>query len=483
MKYVKNHEGYALLFVLFLVVFFVGLSSVFVAASFNNSKQETTIDVRNQSVVAAEMGVKYNINNLLNEIKLLNQEYKDFMNTNLNSLVTKATTVTTAKDNNLPLPSGMSTDACNVYYSSVHINAWIDCETKEIEKAGLNMYTSKVNSLYADLAPEEKLIDSKTSYQLMPLGTVPTFDMATRKINIPFTVQGKQNTAKKNLNANLVVTIPDHTSETNDIVIKTILSEKDTVDRIFIPPNDNASICPALASEMTSGVCKYTGTNLEGYLASLPDPSKVSIKVVDLCYAMENKTKCNLNNLHGSGGTVYIKPSNQTLNVDNLNNLQDISMYVDGELIIKNSNSADNNTIVSRSYSFHVSMNLTNSNIIVLGNEAKTGYIDWKSTGKSVTVSTNSKMCINLNGINLANSSDLKDLSILSDNGKLILYPGRTDMFKLPAAVNGKIIYMDDFVAFLNECNVNTAGLPEGHSMKQFIDSTTEIEASVDYGK
>ena len=482
MKYVNNHKGYALLLVLFLVVFFVGLSAVFVAASFNNANQERTIDVRNQSVVAAEMGVKYNINNLLNEIKILNQDYKDFMNTSLNTLVNKATTVTTAKDNNLPLPTGMSIAACNVFYSSTHINAWIDCETKEIEKAGLDMYTSEVNPVYTDLAPQENRIDSKTKYELMPLAINPVFNPASRQIEIPLAVQGKQNTSVKTLNATLIVTIPDHTSETNDIVIKTILSEKETVDRIFIPPNDNTSICPAQASAMTSGVCKYTGTNLENYLASLPDPSKVSIKVDDLCYAIEDKNNCNLNSLDGSGGAVYIKPSNQTLNVDNLNNLQDISMYVDGNLIIKNSNSADNNTIVSRSYSFHVSMNLTNSNLVVLGNEDKTGFIDWKSTGKSVTVSTNSKMCINLNGISLANSSDLTEPSILSNNGKLILYPGRIDMVKLPAAVEGKIIYMNDFVAFLNECNVNTAGLPEGHSMKQFIDSTTEIEATVDYG-
>lgn len=482
MKYVKNHKGYALLLVLFLVVIFVGLSAVFVAASFNNAKQESTVDVRNQSVVAAEMGVKYNINNLKNEIKILNQDYKNFMNSSLTTLVDKATAVTTAKDNNLPLPSGMSTAACNVFYSNAHINNWIDCETQEIEKAGVDMYTSEVNRMYADLAPQENKIDSKTKYELMPLASNLVFDQATRRIEIPLSVKGKQNALVKTLNAKLIVTIPDHTSETNDIVIKTILSEKETVDRIFIPPNDNTTICPTKASEMTSGVCKYTGTNLESYLASLPDPSKVSIKVEDLCYAVKDKSKCNFNNLDGRGGTVYIKPSNQTVNVDNLNQLQDISMYVDGDLILKNSNSADNNTIVSRSYSFHVSMNLTNSNLVVLGNEAKTGYIDWKSTGKSVTVSTNSKMCINLNGISLANSSDLTDPSILSGNGKLILYPGRTDMVKLPAAVEDKIIYMNDFVAFLNECNVNTSGLPEGHSMKQFIDSTSEIEATVDYG-
>ena len=482
MKYVKKQNGYALLLVLFLVVFFIGLSAVFMAAAFNNSKQEITVDVRNQSVVAAEMGVKLNLNNLTNEIKVLNQAYKDSMNINMNDLVDRATAVTTAKDNNLALPTGMSTTACNAYYSKVHINTWIDCETKEIERAGMDMYTTEVNRIYGNLTFQENNIDSKTKFQLSPLAVTPVFNQVTRKIELPVAVKGKQNSSETILNAKLIVTIPDHTSESNDVVIKTILSEKETVDRVLIPPNDNASFCPTNPSQMISGVCKYTGTNLESYLAGLPDPSKVSIKVDDLCYAVEDKTKCNLNSLDGSGGAVYIKPSNQTLNVDNLNNLQDISIYVDGDLIIKNSNSADNNTIVSRSYSFHVSMNLTNSNLVVLGNEDKTGFIDWKSTGKSVVISTNSKMCINLNGIDLNISSDLTDPSILSGNGKLILYPSRTDMVKLPAAVTDKIIYMNDFVAFLNECNVNTAGLPEGHSMKQFIDNTTDIDVSVDYG-
>jgi hypothetical protein len=162
MKYVKKQNGYALLLVLFLVVFFIGLSAVFMAAAFNNSKQEITVDVRNQSVVAAEMGVKLNLNNLTNEIKVLNQAYKDSMNINMNDLVNRATAVTTAKDNNLALPTGMSTTACNAYYSNVHINTWIDCETKEIEKAGMEMYTTEVNRIYDNLALQENNIDSKT---------------------------------------------------------------------------------------------------------------------------------------------------------------------------------------------------------------------------------------------------------------------------------------------------------------------------------
>jgi len=128
-----------------------------------------------------------------------------------------------------------------------------------------------------------------------------------------------------------------------------------------------------------------------------------------------------------------------------------------------------------------VSMNLTNSNLVVLGDETKSGYIDWKTSGKSLTISTDSKLCINLNGVDLNETSTLTDASILTNNGQLIFYPSRIDMVKLPAAVEGKIIYIDDFVAFLNKCNVNTSGLPEGHSMKQFIDSSSEIVEIVEY--
>jgi len=353
MKYAKNNEGYALLLVLFLVVFFVGLSAVFVTASFNNSKQEQTVDVRNQSIIAAEMGVKYNLNKLSNKIKVLNQEYKNFMNTSFNSLIDRATAVTTANDNNQPLPEGMSTDECSIYYSSHHINTWIECETNEIEKAGLDVHIAKINTLYRGLVTQQQMIDVNTTFQLLPNTVDLVFNQTTRSIEIPLAIKGQQFTTEKILNAKLVITIPNHTSESNDVVIKTILSDEDAVDLVFTHPNDNADNCPSESKEFFEGVCKYTGSNLESYLAGLPDPSKVSIKIDDLCDAVHDKNKCNLNNLVGSGGAIYITPSNQSLNVDNLNNLQDISMYVDGELIIKNSNSADNNTIVARAYSFH----------------------------------------------------------------------------------------------------------------------------------
>lgn len=55
----KNEQGYALLLVLFLVVFIMAISAVFMRGALSNAKQEKTVDQNHLSVVAAEMGVEY----------------------------------------------------------------------------------------------------------------------------------------------------------------------------------------------------------------------------------------------------------------------------------------------------------------------------------------------------------------------------------------------------------------------------------------
>lgn len=55
----KNEQGYALLIVLFLVVFIMIVMAVFMRGSISNAKQERKVDQNHLSVVAAEMGVDY----------------------------------------------------------------------------------------------------------------------------------------------------------------------------------------------------------------------------------------------------------------------------------------------------------------------------------------------------------------------------------------------------------------------------------------
>jgi len=63
-----NQKGYALLIVLFTIVMFLGLSGIFISSSLNHAKQEQSVDVNNQTVVAAEMGLKKTSLDIKNQI-------------------------------------------------------------------------------------------------------------------------------------------------------------------------------------------------------------------------------------------------------------------------------------------------------------------------------------------------------------------------------------------------------------------------------
>jgi len=59
MKTLSNQRGYALLIVLLTIIIFLSVSAVIISASLNHVTQEKTVDMKNQAVVAAEMGTKY----------------------------------------------------------------------------------------------------------------------------------------------------------------------------------------------------------------------------------------------------------------------------------------------------------------------------------------------------------------------------------------------------------------------------------------
>lgn len=64
---IKSEKGYALLVVLFLIVFIFTVSAVFIRGSLSNAKQEQRVDQNHLAVVAAEMGVDYYIGKVNNE--------------------------------------------------------------------------------------------------------------------------------------------------------------------------------------------------------------------------------------------------------------------------------------------------------------------------------------------------------------------------------------------------------------------------------
>lgn len=476
MYYIKKQNGFALLFVLFVVVIFLGFSGVFVSASLNNSKQEATVDMKNQSVIAAEMGIKYNMQLLNNEVRNVDQAYKNFMQTQLDLLANRVTSISTV--NNLTrLPTGNSSLACISKFSYAKLDEWIDCEVIEIEIKGLDFYRTTFISRYSNLSTEIKIIDPKTNFQLIKTMNTQMSNPPTSTLEIPFAVKGKRNSSEKVLNGKIIIKIPKYTSVSNDRILSSKLNENDASSRVLLPPNNNEKICALLASSQSPETCKYTGAQLESYLSNIQNASKTRIKVDNLCTAVQVQTNCNLNGLNGSNGILYVSPFNKYLKADNMNSMKNITIYLDGTLDISNSNSANNVKIISRTFITHVSMKLVDSTILVMGDALKSGYIKWN--GDSINVSDNSKLCVNLNGIDLTKSSTL-NASILSKDGQLIMYPSRIDP-SLPVAVPDKIIYMSDYYAFLDRCGVETVELPIDRSMKALVEGQTFIEEIVNY--
>ncbi|SKA90853.1 hypothetical protein [Sporosarcina newyorkensis] len=59
MVYQKNEKGYALIIVLFAIVFITIITAVFMRGALNNAAQEKTMDNNNLAIVAAESGIDY----------------------------------------------------------------------------------------------------------------------------------------------------------------------------------------------------------------------------------------------------------------------------------------------------------------------------------------------------------------------------------------------------------------------------------------
>ena len=85
MKPLKNEQGYALLIVLFFVVFIMIVSALFMRGSISNAKQERIIDNTNLAYYAAEMGVDYYIHKIGNIEKEIRKEIRNSVKSELDT--------------------------------------------------------------------------------------------------------------------------------------------------------------------------------------------------------------------------------------------------------------------------------------------------------------------------------------------------------------------------------------------------------------
>jgi len=210
-RYLKNNDGYALLLVLFLIVFFVSISAVITNASINHSKQEVTIDRSNQTVVAAEMGVDYfkiigenqyntikfnHYNALLDEINALytstnpkfmeltelqkTEKIKQIKKNYLNGLGTELTAYFTNFKNQIPVGPEIHYELMNDLlvtsaqdlpkYEIVDDKVVLNVKVKGVSKDKVSSLTFKMN------IPAPTLVITPVEAKVTPLWSPPSFE-------------------------------------------------------------------------------------------------------------------------------------------------------------------------------------------------------------------------------------------------------------------------------------------------------------------
>lgn len=475
----QDERGYTLVIVLLIIVLFLGVASMFIKASIGHAKQEKKIDSSNTAVAAAEMGVEYYSTYLEFETKKVLDEFDKEVSKKIIELQGRAGVIINQVTTGLPQDNSLISLGCGGTLTQDKLQAWINCETELLKISFINEFIDEMGIIYSTISADSPtIVNESTEYRLSNKSKVENYD----NIVFDLEIRGKNDSSNKFLNAKLTTHVPSFISGDKKIPIKNDYTDKEVTDFILSPPVANPPNCPPNASDFAGGTCNYIGHNLEDYLNALPNPAGTSLKVDDFCKAVENKDNCNFNSFEGNEGTpLYLSGD---MNGGNSNKLSKMNIYSNGKFTIHNFNSTSKNIIVTRSLEMH-NGKMENSVIAVLGYDNKSGTINWKKEGnQNLIVGENSKLCINLEGIDLVNSNSFNDSSLQTNgNGKIIFYPSRTDLDKLPAesTANKKVQYISDYLLFLETCSVNLNNIPAEFKLNGSIESDTDIEIDVEY--
>ncbi|WP_019413853.1 hypothetical protein [Paenisporosarcina sp. TG20] len=487
-KILLNNNGYALLITLLLVVFFFALSTMFISSSLSHSRQEQTVDNSNQTVVAAEMGIQYYTTNVENLVALEAKQFTPTVQIALDEIKTRFNISMAEYYDGRPFSkSNEFYSVCRpfLFTTPPQFVELLDCEIDELKKLQPRKFMDHL--IAANLASKvnltERIVDDEKdlSYKISNIEFEIT--PADNDIVIDIYVEGLMSSQlTRKLRSELNIGSPDFLSVNKTPIIS---YSEEAVSDIFAPPNDTGIACTEPPS--TTGTCTYTGTNLEAYLASIPADSEIVIKVVDYCKAIgKDSSNCNFSNFDGQDIPIYIKPPSGIVEAGNANSLEDSILYIDGFFDLNNMNQSSGNTIITRSIQMHNGVNLTDTTIVVMGdldiNKNKIGIVKWKESGSNnLIIGQDSKMCINLNAIDLVNSASFKDNSFSFDgNGKLIYYPRMTHDKLLPESPN-QVIYTDDFEDFLKQCSVSMANIDGEYQMEYMETGDFDFDAFVNY--
>lgn len=499
MRFLKNERGYALLIVLLLIVLVMSITATFMAGSLNHAKQEQTIDVSNQSVAAAEMGVLYYTTDFERSLELIKQEVLDQTGIGLNAIS--------------QCLKSSNRSACD---TAGERDAW----EKEIDENMKELYVEKILKKINELVKiqdvsTESFADTDSSYtpKSWTLVGVSYDETELRNINpnlvqriidvgelgVKANIDGSSKNVTKTLSGLFEITIPDTFLNPDEVfnVDHEIIAEKEdaSYDDVFKSTEPTKS-CTDLLNDVKAGKgtapfeCKMSGTDkLSDFIKKVTDanqnPKDFWIHVESF---QKNVCDQNCNGINFQGANVVVKEGDAAVS-DNMNNMENGNLIINGMLTAeKNMNNLgkkSKQTMVLKELNVdgHIK-NLNYTNLLVLGNQSRNDAR--LRVGKQFQIDNYSNLCIDIDKILLSDLQILSNELTVTNGGKVIYYaaPDSTRTFKLngvSSALNDVLVKRsDNYSTFLKNCGITiNATQTVEISSPNVID--TEFGYEVDY--
>jgi len=426
MKYLKNNEGYALLLVLFLIVMFVSVSAVIASGSINHSKQEVTVDVNNQTIVAAEMGVDY--------FKIIGEnQYNKIKFTHYNNLIKEINdlyTITTPKQ----FKDLSETD------KNARMKAIKDTYLKNVGVDLTKFFTDYKNEIPVNSNLHYQIVNNTTELPMDLSTDLPKYEIVGNKVVLTVKVKGVSINNESILTYEMNIPEPELVITPVQPLVTppwTPPTFPDMETAIKNPPS-NLPACKDL-SPLTDKICK--GDN------------SFNLKLLD------NTTVYTNNYDYGTGNVNYsLKKStfynDGTWKLHNAIGMSDVTVFSTGSVTVKNIDASSTYFQIKGNFTGD-QVQLSNSSFNIVGN--------FTSTKHFYAVNTN--ICVNGN-VTLQKKTELLNTTIY--------YTG----LLTPSKLAGPNVKKVDVTTLKNECplrnpnypNINNPEIPQNPIVSAFWD-------------
>lgn len=496
MKLVRNQQGYALLIVLLMVVLFLGLSATFMAGSLSNAKQERTVDISNQAVASAEMGVKYHSADFQREIGIIKSAIIIETQNRIKDLVK------CFDDGDLSCNTQEELDELQIKINEDMKKRYID----EIYiKVGSLIGKEKIpfpleDSLFKVESAEildlnvagDDITNTPTSISLIDITLHPLYDplyQDIRSLKVKLTLLGESESITKELNGIFTIEVPDtflSPSESLTIETKPLDDLEMSYDNIF--PEDKPGItCSELIAGYTPG---SDFDEKECVLGSDLNAKDFVVKLVekgldpkDFIVFTENFNAdvCgnNCNNISGIDGLTIVVTKEDADNfvLGNLNKFKNINFIVDGYITLDNVNSLGKGSEIQTMIFKEITAGnvkgggISNTNLLILGKDDlnKDSRMEFTS---NLSIGDNGRLCFDLDKIlpsDVITLGQIAKFNIGNTTGQIIYYTSNLaeNEFVLtdgayqedPDRTKPYVIGFNDYTTFLSSCGVDVSGV------------------------